>query len=597
MELSNLNRRYASKIAADNELTRMVGLATLHAMQDRFAALGQVTVCICTVEGELITEPTWGSRFSAMIGTSDVGSRAFMESLRKLAEDPCSSVPSVCHEGLALYGVPVVVGRRSVGLIVAGTRPPKPPTAEEIKRVAERFELDAEALAETVDYSGIHTGATPEAVRQFADTMAETVATIYEQAMRIQRQLADLSIVHDLTNALTGRLDLDEILDFTVRRVVEVMAVKACGIRLLKLDTQELEVRAVCNLSKEYLAKGPVLLKANAIDAEAFSGKTVYIEDARKDSRIRYPENARDEGIVSGLCVPMTYHGETVGVLRVYTGEPYRFSESEGALLRSIASQAAAAVINSRLLAEHMVGEHVHRQLRAAGDIQRRMLPTRTPKTDCFEFGSVYVPSLDLGGDFYDLIELSDGRIGAAIADVVGKGMPAALMMASIRSVLHVSAGRHVRAADTVAEVNRHMCRETEISEFATLSYAVLSSDGDSMTLCNAAHSPPLLLRDGKVTPVGAAGFVIGVVPKEVYHEETIPLQPGDAIVMTTDGVIEALNYDGNQFGNDRLNAAILKHQGISAEQMAHQLLWEVRRFAGLADQSDDITILVIKHL
>ncbi|MHC5110671.1 MAG: SpoIIE family protein phosphatase [Planctomycetota bacterium] len=596
MKSHNPNHRFSSKVAVETDLTRLVGLGTLHAMQDRFASLGQVTVCICTNDGDLITEPTWGSRYSAMVGTSEKGSVAMLASLRQLAADPNGRAPSVCHEGLTLHAAPVVGEQGHVGMIVAGTRPPQPPTRDQIALTASRFDIDAQKLADTIDYAATHTGATPEAVRRFADTMAETIATIYTQSRRIRQQLADLSIVHDLANALSERRNLDDVLDLTVKRVVEIMPVKACGIRLLNAESDELEVRAVCNLSEEYLAKGPVLLSANVIDTEAFSGTTVYIRNAQEDPRIRYPENARREGIVSGLCVPMTYHAETVGVLRVYTGEAYEFSGSECALLRSIGSQAAAAVINSRFFDERVATERFQRQVKAAGEIQRRMLPSANPDTAHFEFGCVFVPSLELGGDFYDLIEREDGSIGIAVADVVGKGLPAALMMASVRSAVRVSSNRHADVAESMAIVNRHMCRETEISEFATMLYGVLAADGSHLAFGNAGHFPPLLLRDGEVKSIGDSGLVVGILPDVTYDEMVVELQPGDVLMMYTDGVAEALDYDGEQFGQDRVYESMKKHSELSAEQLARQVLWDVRRFAGLARQSDDITIVVVRR-
>ncbi|MFQ5463200.1 MAG: SpoIIE family protein phosphatase [Phycisphaerae bacterium] len=597
--MSQTVQRHCSSIvqSADSKLARMVGPATLHAMQDRFASLGQVTVCICTVRGELITEPTWGSPYSAMIGTSRLGRELFRDRLRELADSVEKKVPSVCHEGLCLYAATVQLGQTRLGMIVVGTRPPGPPPAAEIEATAAKFELDAQALADTVDHVTRHTGATPDATHQFADTMADTLATMYEQAQRIAQQLADLSVVHDLATRLAGSANLDEILSNTVNRVVEVMPVKACAIRLLNARTGELVVKAVCNLSEQYLAKGPVVLDANPIDAAAFAGEAVYVEDARTDPRIRYPENARREGLVSGLCVPLTYREETVGVLRVYTARIYRFSDSETSLLRSLGSQAAAAIVNARLHEGHVRDRIVRRQVKSAAQIQRRMLPASPPATKHFEFAGVYKPTLEVGGDFYDYLELPDGRIGVCVADVVGKGIPAALMMASVRSALHVSACNDPNISRTLEAVNRHMCRETLPSEFATLVYGAFSPDGRSFTYCNAGHIPPILLRNGVPTDLTGGSLVIGVFPDERFQSETIPIEVGDVLVLVTDGIIEAFDFQDRQYSMQRLRASIQRHAQLSASQMAREILWDVHRFVGLSEQSDDITIMVVRRI
>ncbi len=580
---------------ADTELTRLVAADTLQRLQDRFAALGQVTVCICSVSGELITQPSWGSRYSALIGNSKLGRIVMADSLRAVVQTDDRAVPSICHEGLALYATPITHDGHRLAAIVVGTRAARPPDDAQARGAAAQYGIEAAKLIADINRTTSHTGATPEATHRFADVLADTIATLYDQAQRIQRQLADLSVVYGLAELLSSTRDLQEILDLTVERVVDVLPVKACGIRLLNEETGELVIQAVHNLSDEYLGKGRVTLAENAIDAAAFAGQMVYIADAPNDPRIRYPDNARREGIVSGLCAPMTYRGQTVGVLRVYTSKRYAFSDVESALVTSIASQAASAIINARLFEGQAQARRVERQVAAAGEIQRRMLPAEHPTIPGVTFGCVYDPSLDVGGDFYDFIESPDDSMGIVVADVVGKGFPAALMMASVRSALRASVRREREVDEAVAEVNRHMCRDTLVSEFATLVYGALSPDGKTFTYCNAGHLPPLLLRGSELSELTTGGPVIGLHPDEAFQHEEIAFLPGDILAIVTDGVTEALDFDDREYGKQRLLASILRHRDLDAQQLAQQLLWDVRRFAGLARQSDDITIVVIK--
>jgi len=576
-------------------LTEFVPLATLHMLQDRFASLGQVTVCLCDANGTPITMPTWGSRYSELIGTSERGKAALLESLRACVRNPDVPVPSICHEGMTLYAATIEHERVRLGAIVVGTRATVTPEEHEVYAIAAKYGIDADLLLEAAAPEFAWTGGTPEAIHRNADVLADTVATIYGQAQRITRQLADLQIVHGLADLLAGTSDLKQILDLTVRRVVDAMSVKACGIRLLNTETGELEIHAVHNLSKEYQGKGAVMLKDNAIDAAAFAGHVVYIEDAATDPRIRYPDNARQEGIASGLCVPMTYRGETIGVMRLYTSVKRRFSEDQQKLARSIASQAAAAVINGRLIRAQSERDRVRQQVETAAQIQRRMLPAQAPKHEWLSFGTVYDPSLEVGGDFYDLIELDDGRIGIAIADVVGKGLPAALLMASIRSSLHAHAAGLGGVAATVSRLNADTCRYTLISEFATLAYGAFSPDGRTFTYCNAGHVPPLLLRGEAFQRLEVGGPIVGVMVSADYDEGVLELEPGDIVVFLTDGVTEAMDFQGRDYGWDKIHASILKHRGLSAQQLAQQILWDVRRFVGLAEQNDDTTIVTVK--
>jgi len=579
------------------QLTDLISRDTLQSIQDSFAALGRMSVCIGSVDGEMMTTPTWGSRYSELIGISPPGRVAWAESVRACASDASPGAVRVIHEGMTLYSAPIVYEGWLLAILVVGTRSHGKPDESRMQAICRRYAIDPQELQAAVAVLDVKRGGTREDIQRFADLLAHILATLYGQARRIGRQLKDLQTVHDISNLLAGTLDLQEILDKTVHRVVEVMHVKACAIRLLNSETGELIIKAVCNLSDEYLNKGAVLLQNSPIDGAAFAGESVYIEDVPADPRIRYPDNARREGLVSGLCVPLTYRGQTIGVVRVYTGRKHIFTDAEIALLESIGSQAASAIIHSRLYEDRSRNERVHRQMETAGQIQRRMLPRVPPPRDGFEFGCVYDPTLEVGGDFYDFIELPDGDLGICIADVSGKGIPAALFMASIRSTLRAYAPTSDDVTRIIRHVNRQMCNDTLVGEFATLFYSVLSADDRRLTHCNAGHQPPLVLRGGRFIELDAGGMALGIRSSETFEQGVIELQPGDVAVLTTDGVTDAMNFEGTAYGRERLLASIWKHRRLDAAQMVSQLHWDVRRFAGLAEQADDITILVIKVL
>lgn len=579
---------------APAELLRLVGADTLQYVQDRFAELGRMTVTVCAPGGALLTRTTWGSRYSWMIGASVPGRVEFAARLQECVDRLNEPELVRCLDGMTLYATPIRDDFNALAILVVGTRAHPAPGREACVQLAEKYSLDAEALYLEAKMINPLRGGSPESIRRFADTLASIIATLYRQARRIERQLADLNALHGLSQLLVGTRRLQEILDVTVRQVVEALPVKACGIRLLNEETGELVVRATCNLSDEYLRKGPVTLHDNAIDTAAFSGETVYVADLPSDPRTRYPENARREGIVSGLCAPMTYRGKTVGVIRVYTGVPYVFSEAEIALLRSMGTQAAAAIINGQLFEERARMEVVRRQVHNAAQIQRRMLPARLPQHPRLEFGCAYVPTLEVSGDFYDLIELNGGRWGLCVADVVGKGLPAALLMASVRSTLRAYAQTAPSIYETVALVNRQVARDTLVSEFTTMIYGAFSANGREFTYCSAGHPPSLLFRGDSMIELSTGGGIIGINPRETFVSEIVPLEPDDLLVFYTDGVTDALNFDGRNYGRDRFLASIQRHRNLKCEALAAQLLWDVRRYAGMAEQTDDITIVVV---
>ena len=404
-----------------------------------------------------------------------------------------------------------------------------------------------------------------------------------------------LAAVYDIAGLLAGTLDLQEILDRTARTVCEVMRVKACSIRLLDEAAGSLAVRAVHNLSREYLNKGQVIVGENPIDAAAIRGEMVHITDAPTDPRTRYPQQAKKEGIVSGLVCGMIYRGKVVGVLRVYTGEPVTFTPFDESLLRAVASQAAAAIINARLLAETLEAERYARQIAYAGEVQRRMIPAEPPTFKHVEIGAVYRPTFNVGGDFYDFIRLAEGNLGVGIADVSGKGVPASLLMASLRSALRVYAYFTYDIDRIMAGVNQHVCRETTIGEFATVFYGVLSPNGRRLTYCNAGHVPPMLLRHGRIEYLATGGMVVGVDPDAGFAVDPLQLRAGDVLLLYTDGATEALNFSEEPFGRERLEASLLRYADQSAPLITKNILWDIRRFRGLADRTDDLTLVALK--
>lgn len=435
----------------------------------------------------------------------------------------------------------------------------------------------------------------PQKAIHFAELVAGVIGYLCHQEARIRKRVNELTMVYDLGGLVSGTTDLKAILDAAARKVCDVVNASAAGVRILDNATGELVISGSCNLSQAYLDKGAIRVDENPIDREALSGKVVYIADARTDPRIRFPQHAQREGLVSGLCCPMTYRGRTVGVIRVYTKFAHRFSEFEVEILRAVASQAAGAVVNSRLIAERIESERHQRHLQRAAQVQRRMIPAQPPAHRAITFGQVYEPPLELGGDFYDYLALPGGNVGLAIADVVGKGLPGALMMASVRAALRAHAHSIFDLDEIVGQVNRHMCRDTLVSEFATLFYGVFSPAGDRLTFCNAGHNPPLLLRGNTFRELQTGGMVIGVDPAERYEREVLNLASGDILTFYTDGVTEALNYEDNAYGVGRLRESILRYRNEAAGTMANQLLWDVRRFVGLSEQLDDITIVVAK--
>ncbi len=440
-------------------------------------------------------------------------------------------------------------------------------------------------------------GDSAEACR-LADLMRDVVVRLCEQAGQIRSRVEELAAVYRMTAVFTERRDLKEILQLAAETTVKVTGADACSIRAFDEERTELLRMAACGLSSEYISKGPIRLSDSQIDQEVLaSGDCVYIADEQTDDRILYKAEAKRENLVSALCVPMSYRERIEGILRVYTRRPHKFDWFETSLIRGVASQAASAVVNSRLYDEAVQAENIRRQLRLAGDVQKRMIPANPPEIKGLDLAAIYVPCFDLAGDFYDFIKLPGGKLGICIADVVGKGVRASLLMAATRSALRAHAAHLSDLSDILTAVNVDLWQESEMGDFVTLLFGSLDMQAKTLTYCSAGHEPALLARGGKVRELTGGSGVIGMDEKMRFRQETLSLKSGDVLIMFTDGLPDATNFQDEAFGRQRIRAAIVEacRQKQTAAEIGKFVLWEMRRFAGLQTRCDDLTLVTIK--
>jgi len=439
-----------------------------------------------------------------------------------------------------------------------------------------------------------------DGIAEFAKVMAEGLSRQCRRSDEAAARVVELATLYRLTAEFTGQRNLQVILDLVARTVVEVLKAKACSIRLLNEDRSELVIKAVANLSPEYLSKGPIRVSESKIDQEVLSSsRPVYIADERTDPRVLYPAEAREEGIVSALCAPMIYKGKAEGIVRVYTAEPHEFDWFEVSLLQAISAQAAAAIVNARLYEEAVRSAEIRRALQVAAEVQRRMIPARPPSARGLDIGAVYVPCFELGGDFYDFVPLPEDNLGLAVCDVMGKGVRASLLMASVRASLRAHAANIYGIADVLTKVNRDLCNDTLTSEFATLFYGVIDLKVRRLTYANAGHVPPVLFRDGKAQELPSSGPIVGIDPQGRWTQEVLTLRTGDVVLAYTDGLSDAMNFADESFGHERIRQAALEAiaAGQSAEGIAQHVLWTMRRFSGLQSRMDDLTVVVIRAI
>jgi sigma-B regulation protein RsbU (phosphoserine phosphatase) len=424
---------------------------------------------------------------------------------------------------------------------------------------------------------------------------------------KTKKQIEREEQIYQLGTLVAGEFSLQEVLDKLAEAAVKIVGVKACSIRLLDEEAGELQMRSTYGLSEEYRNKG-VVSKNDPVIKAAFAGEAIILDDMRVDGRVKYKDATVKEGLVSQLTVAMQFKGRDMGVLRLYSPKPKHFLEDDINLARSVASQCAVAITNARLYAKAIEGARMAEQMRLAGVIQRRMIPEKAPKVPGLDIAATYIPCFDVGGDFYGFHQLSEEAISVTIADVIGKGIPAAIMMSSFRGAIKAFAnsigdfqtycGNRCKAdcgREIINRINKMACDECQDGEFITLFDAAIDVGDMTVTYCNCGHEPAILLRDGEINDLEKGGLVLGVDPKAEYEVDTVKLKEGDCLLFFTDGLIDAVNFSGELWGKHRLLEAAKKLTADSAEQMIQEILGYRRRFVGLARQIDDTSLIVVR--
>ena len=297
------------------------------------------------------------------------------------------------------------------------------------------------------------------------------------------------------------------------------------------------------------------------------------------------------------VIVPMQIQGKTKGL--IILGKRINnidYTDADIEFIFSVGSLAIISMENRRLFREALEKHKMEEELDIAREIQRNLLPQKFPSLSNFDIAAVNVSSKQVGGDYYDIIELDENDCVVAIADVSGKGVPASLMMANMQAFLQVICRQNIPLDIATGLINDLISKNTTDGRFITFFWGSLNNLDKTFEYVNAGHNPPLLIRDGKIIKLEIGGMILGVMKTVMqYRSEKIQLMKEDVIVMFTDGISEAMNRKGEEFSDAALEKLSLELVGDTSEDIMKKIQSEVQKFTDGANQSDDITLVVIK--
>jgi sigma-B regulation protein RsbU (phosphoserine phosphatase) len=312
------------------------------------------------------------------------------------------------------------------------------------------------------------------------------------------------------------------------------------------------------------------------------------------------PDWVQEEGFRGHAAVPLTVNSHSVGVLVVNQREPRLLAEDDMHCLQLMANQAALAIEKARLHEEEVKAQAMEKELEVGRQIQLSMLPQATPVVPGWEFAAYYQAAREVGGDFYDFFELPNvpGHLAMIIADVTGKGVPAALFMARTSKVMQTIGLKSGSPLETLQQTNESIVRDRGAQLLLSALYAELDTSSGRLVYANAGHCRPLWLQSatGQVVELAARGVILGALTEAYLEERDLDVQPGDLLLFYSDGLTEAMNAQRQLFGEEQLAAVLAANQRRSAQEVLEAIVEAVRAFCGNTPQSDDLTLFAVRR-
>ena len=427
------------------------------------------------------------------------------------------------------------------------------------------------------------------------DQAAETQHFLEEENRRLKRAIDELSVLNDLARAIGASRDSQEVMQTIIRRSLQAVHGEQ-GVITLAAEASGLDQRTLVRTNVSS-STHPRFQAPNALLGWMHLNKKALILNAPRADE-RFQGVTWDDAMRSVLCVPLVVKAELKGILTVYNKKDAGgFTPEDQRLLAIIAAQSAQVIEATRLYEEEKAYLQMQRDLQMASRIQTDLLPASAPRIPGYELLGTTIPAATVGGDYYDFIQPDDRRLVFCLGDVSGKGLPASLLMANLQATIRGLAHVSESAAECMQRSNRLLFHSTSPEKFATLFYAQLRTDTHELTYSNAGHEHPLLVSpDGSVALLKTGGIMLGAFEDFPFQEERVRMNPGDLLVIASDGITEAMDPNDRQFGAGQLEEVVVAHRTETCDAVARHVFDAVKSHVRGHPQSDDMTLMVVRR-
>jgi sigma-B regulation protein RsbU (phosphoserine phosphatase) len=421
--------------------------------------------------------------------------------------------------------------------------------------------------------------------------------SLEEENRRLRRAVAELTVLNELAAAIDSTMTTDEIMNLIVQESIKAIGVEQGAIMMI---TEKAASPMKTLIRGMDAASGgiPYRLGVSLTGWMLKNQKPLLIEDFTTDERFRGVKVESDQ-IRSVLSVPLKVKDKMIGVINLINKKGGgTFTRDDERLVGIIATQSAQVLENARLYEEEKRLQQMERELQMARDIQQSLLPKEDPAIAGAEIAGLSYPAREVGGDYYDFIDLGEEVLGIVIADVSGKGVPASLLMSNIQATLRVQAVASGSPGHCISEANAALHRSTASDKYATLFYGVLNMKEKTFISTNAGHNPPMLInKEACCRRLETGGIVLGMLPDMPFEDEKIQLEAGDLLLMYSDGITEAMDDKEEEYGEERLRKLLDENRHMAPADLLEKIVADVLAFASDAPQQDDMTLVAVKIL
>jgi len=428
-------------------------------------------------------------------------------------------------------------------------------------------------------------------------SLEQKLLRLDEENRRLRKAVEELSILNDLSRVISSTMDPQEVMETIVKRSVKAIGAEQGAITLVE-ESSGSPMKTLIRASDTSKSQMKFHIDQNILGWMIIHKKPLMSNDVTKDENFKMFKMSSTTSIRSLLCVPLLVKNRLIGLLTLFNKKEEReFTEDDQRLLAIIATQSAQVLESVRLYEQEQAKLAMDRELSAAREIQRSLLPQTIPALPGVDIAARTIPAREVGGDYYDFIPLGNNSVEMVLADVSGKGLGAALLAAMGKGVLYAELTKKQSPKEVMTETNRIIRRNMQRRSFITLLIGLLDTARRTLTVCCAGHCPPIMYKSERSSAewLPVRGPALNFMEEIRYEECNLTLDPGDVYLFFSDGITEAANAKGEFFGEERLKTVVEHSHEQAANEILNSILAAVDLFSSGAKQSDDRTIVVVK--